>query len=162
MMNVNELMIGDWVHMEAHRGFEAQDIKVETIPDEHKDYEGIGCHYGHIGAWPKSEDNDFRDIEETHLSPIGITKDILEANGLKVFKFMDIEGQHQWTWWVDTLTHFSLWTRELNDDTKDGWMIRVESPLASCCFRVDYIHQLQHVLRICNIDKEIILQFSNS
>lgn len=90
--------------------------------------------------------------------PIPLSAEMLEENGFKKFNFHDIEGQHQWTWWLDTLTNVSLWTRELKDDPKDGWMVRVESPLASCCLKIEHVHELQHVLQLHAIDKEIELR----
>ena len=63
------------------------------------------------------------------VKPIPLTAEQLERNGFKKTKFYlgNIEGQHQWTWWNDTLTPVSLWCRELNDDPKNGWMIRIDS-----------------------------------
>ena len=47
--------------------------------------------------------------------------------------------------------------RELADDPGDGWMVRIESPDATCCRRVESVHELQHALRLCGVEKEIIL-----
>lgn len=96
-------------------------------------------------------------VRQGLLSPIEITPEILEGNGFKKFDFHGIQGQHQWTWWYDTRTSVSLWCRELNDDPKDGWMIRIDSSLATCCDKIEHVHQLQQVLRLCHINKEILL-----
>ena len=101
-----------------------------------------------------------RDIdlaEELCLEPIPLTAGILENNGFINYDFEHIAGQHKWSWWRDTGTLVSLWCRELNDDPRDGWMIRIESSDASCCCRVESVHELQHALRLCGIEKEIIL-----
>ena len=52
-------------------------------------------------------------------------------------------------------TFVSLWCRELKDDTKEGWMLRIESPITSARTKIEYVHELQHALRLCGIKKEI-------
>ena len=150
-MKANELMIGDWVHVEAHRGFNAQNVKVETIPDNDGDYK-YGHHYGHIGTWLDGGDNDFRDVEAKHLQPIPLTPEILEKNGFRVVfegefhvcYFQDI-GRFHVEIKVDKVGIFqklSIW---------DGFGNKVT--IIECRF----VHQLQHALRLCGINHEIIL-----
>ena len=101
-----------------------------------------------------------RDIdlaEELCLEPIPLTAEILENNGFINYDFEHIAGQHKWSWWRDRGTLVSLWCRELNDDPRDGWMVRIESYDATCCYRVESVHDLQHALRLCGVEKEIIL-----
>lgn len=95
---------------------------------------------------------------EGDVEPIPLAKEIFEQNGFKKFNFHDIEGQHQWTWWLDTLTSVSLWCRELNDNPKEGWMVRIDSPLTSHCSKVEFLHQLQQTLRLCRIEKILTVQ----
>ena len=134
-MKKEELMIGDWVWNTHNR----QNEQVQEI--------GSGL--------VMLDYNDLYEYDE--INPIPITSELLEQNGFKKFKLRDIEGQHQWSWWSDTLTSVSLWCRELKDDPKDGWMIRIDSPLATCCHKVEYVHELQHTLRTCKIEKEVKL-----
>ena len=136
MIKTNELMTGDWVYMEANRGYEAQYIQVETIPDASAE-----DHYGHIGAFPVGGDNDFRDIEDKHLFPIPLTPEILEKNG--------------WDWngeiWINTDILFAIengYDREIR-----YWWHMFNSPIV----RINYVHELQHALRLCEIKKEIKL-----
>lgn len=139
-MKANELMIGDWVYS----SFSELPCKVTYLK----------LHESGYGSVETTNVVGVKDIES--LSPIPLTPEILEKNGFKKFDFHDIEGQHQWSWWLDTLTSVSLWCRELNDDPKDGWMIRIEGTLAMCCHKVEYVHELQQTLRICGIEKEIV------
>lgn len=161
-MKASELMIGDWVHVEAHRGFNAQNVKVETIPDNDSDNE-YWHHYGHIGAWLEGGDNDFRDVEARHLQPIPLTAEILEKNG---FKKIQIYGEKQ-----DDI--FQCYDSEIiievgiydpnfilihyRYETPDG----IHSRELSSIVKVDggklYLHELQHALRLCGIEKEIEL-----
>ena len=147
-MRANELMIGDWVHMKAHRGFEAQDIKVETIPDASSD-----THYGHIGAFPTSEDMDFRDIEDTFLEPIQLTIEILEKNGFSKF----IAGQYlcankEEDWFV--LVMPGLHTAP---NSKHRFLASCKHIYTDAKIAINYVHELQHALRLCGINKEITL-----
>lgn len=92
-----------------------------------------------------------------YLEPIPLSCEILEKNGFKKHGLKDIVGQHEWSLWLDTLSYISLWCRELNDDPKDGWMIRIESPLAACCHKIEHVHEMQNTLRIFGINKDIKL-----
>lgn len=132
-MKENELMIGDWIY---NNNFPRRVTAIN-------------------GSLVSMGSGSCKDIK--HLDPILLTPEILEKNGFKKFGFLNIEGQHQWSWWLDTLTSVTLWCRELKDDTKDGWMIRIESPLATCCLKVEYVHELQHALRLSGIEKKIEL-----
>ena len=134
-MKAKELMVGDWVYMKAHRGFDSQYIKVETIPDSSSD-----THYGHIGAYPISDDMDFRDIEDSHLEPIPITQEILEKNGFEDMGFYSECKVGDWRVLCDTKNVAILHREHCNIDTP-----------------VEYVHELQHALRLCGIEKEIEL-----
>lgn len=126
-MKTEELMIGDWVRVPSELNREKQ-IRSTFDMDSAVLYEAIP-----------------------------LTPEILEKNGFKKFDFHGIQGQHQWTWWNDTHTSVSLWCRELNDGPKDGWMIRIDSLLATCCHKIEDVHELQHALRLCHINKEITI-----
>lgn len=92
-------------------------------------------------------------------SPIPPTAEILEQNGFNALdNIFGISGQHYWVWWQDTQTSVSLWCRELKDDPKDGWMVEIKTPTSSCLHKIKYIHELQQVLRVFKIDKEIIIK----
>lgn len=142
-MKATDLMIGDWV--EVTQEGEKHFAKVQMIDGYGDNATADECVCDAI----------YYGIDE--LKPIPLTPEILEKNGFKKFDFMNIKGQHQWSFWIDTLTSVSLWCRNLNDDPNEGWMFRIESPLASCCHKIESVHELQHALRLCGIEKEIIL-----
>ena len=153
-MIAHELMIGDWV-LFHDSGWDS---------DGTKWHEDRICRIVSLGDGPRLEWTDDGEREEwphasyCDIEPIPLTSGILEANGFRKFNFQDIEKQHQWRWWLNKLASVSLWCRELNDDPKDGWMIRIESRDASCSCRIVSVHELQHTLHICKIDKEINLE----
>ena len=143
-MKANELMIGDWVHMEAHRGFEAQNIRVESIPDASSD-----GHFGHIGAYPVSEDMDFRDIEDTHLSPIELRQGILEKYDMY---YRPNENRYVY----ENPKGFRERIAVLHV-ASNIWEAEIRGRLGQVHISIGYVHQLQHALRLCGIDKEIII-----
>ena len=84
------------------------------------------------------------------LAPIPLTDEILEKNGMHfnedgtgVYCF---EEDHQ----------FSLQISTNKDKDVFRWQqTRVEQPFL--CIIFHYVHELQHALRLCGIDKEIVL-----
>lgn len=134
-MEAKDLMIGDWVYNTHNR----QNEQVAEI--------GSGL--------VMLEYNDLYEYDE--IEPIPLTPEILEKNEFKKFDFLHIEGQYQWTWWENTLISATLWCRELNNDTKDGMVLKIEAPNFSLCLKVNYVHELQHALILCGIEKEIEL-----
>jgi len=154
-LHVNDLMIGDWVHMEAHRGFKEQNIRVITIPDSTF---GMFGGYGHIGAFPKSEDNDFRDVEDRHLFGIQLTDQILEKNG---FVFTD---QHDWmtdameeVWKIEDIKKDYCIELENGEDDygNEYYVVRASHGANSVEKYVKYVHTFQHILKLLNIDFDI-------
>jgi hypothetical protein len=151
-MKANELMIGDWVHVEAHRGFNAQNVRVETIPDNDGDNE-YGHHYGHIGVWLESDDNDFRDVEAKHLQPIPLTPEILEKNG---FKSPMPNGMMLFS---DKEKDISIVVMKTNNapNCNGKYLVGIKQSYTDSKVVMNYVHQLQHALRLCGIDKTIEL-----
>lgn len=153
MIKTKELMLGDWVYMKAHRGFDSQYIKVETIPDSSSD-----THYGHIGAYPISEDMDFRDIEDSNLEPIPLTPEILEKNG---FTYCKSDGG----FYLHTTISYGNWDVDVvlfdvTDEYRNN-QLHISSPddsyIAIHLMECNHVHELQHALRLCGIEKEIEL-----
>ena len=146
-MNIRDLMVGDFVHSKLH-DVDTFVIDIEgRVPKDQPELEYTEA----VSVWLDS-----RQCWERHyldeIEPIPLTKEILEKNGLKMFDFRGIEGQHRWSWWRDMQTSVTFWCRELNDDPRDGWMVRIDSSPATYCNRVEYVHELQHAMNICGID----------
>ena len=134
-MKATDLMIRDWVYNTHNR----QNEQVAEI--------GSGLV---MLAY-----NDLYEFDE--IEPIPLTKEILEKNEFKKSNFLHVDGQYQWMWWENTFISVTLWCRELNNDTKDGMMLKIEAPTITLCIKVNYVHELQHALRLCGIEKEIEL-----
>ena len=137
-MKANELMVGDYISVKPS----GMPIKIAAVHHKKVAYHAVI--------------NKLTWVRESLLEPIPLTPEILEKNGFKKFDFLHIKGQYQWAWWENILISVTLWCRELNNDTKDGMMLKIEAPNSSLCLKVNYIHELQHALRLCGIEKEII------
>lgn len=83
--------------------------------------------------------NETSNIEVIH--PIPLTPEILKKNGFKY--------RHSWGEWVhynpSPLIDFTLLTGE------EGFYLDLPNA------KIEYVHELQHALRLCNIEKEIVL-----
>ena len=130
-MKANELMVGDWVQNPL--GAKGWVKEIRLLP---KDPDGFGGYYLVDIAYSKDGDSYAR-LEAKELSPIPLTPEILKKNGFVI---------------ESRCCHDSLQYCEL----VDGLWIDITG---ENCFegKLEYIHQLQHALRICGIEKEIEL-----
>ena len=138
-MKANELMIGDWVKI-THRNKIGKVYRVDIAN-------------GNGNGWVAVIDGDYY---EGDLEPIPLTAEILEKNGFKPYI---PEGHLETVYACQDVSKavadelYALWPYQdgsfyllLRVDGKD--MVRMD---------VHYIHQLQHALGLCEIEKEIIL-----
>jgi len=125
-MNANELMVGDWV-------------LINKSPDS--------PYYKQFGI------EDFETDKYQYCEPIPLTREILEKNGFVKYNEVsdtppydkDEEGnmyysykgeQKFWGWW----------------QPNNVYLIPVNAMLD---LEIKYVHELQHALRLCGINKEI-------
>lgn len=146
-MEKEDLIIGDWV---TRRG----------VPEEHMRICGMNVLAGVVYL-----DQDGRGVTEKfeNIEPIPLTLKILEKN---CFTKYDV-GHNVSGWSImddDNLYSAIPFTLTDNDfDTEPGeykWGPieddREESFVREMG-RINYVHELQHVLKVCKIEKEIIL-----
>ena len=85
---------------------------------------------------------------DVNCEPIPLTAEILEKNGFKekgVF------------YCLDTFDYYGLYICEI---TESIWRVQFynhECSAFDSIICVGYVHELQHALRLCGIDKEIVL-----
>ena len=125
-LKISDLSVGDWVRHD----FYEMDMRVVTIHGDNKRViaesssgYGVTCHLD-------------------HFTPIPITAEILEKNGI-----------HR-TYEDDNYAIFrgdGLWAVKYSDG---DWELSIP-PV--CRVDIRYIHDLQHALRLAGIDKEINL-----
>ena len=133
-MNVNDLMIGDWVipHIWDSIGEPSKIVGISYHSYEGKDYvDGVDCE-----VWDELSPND--------IEPIPLTSEILEKNGFEYDNY-----NHNWIYDEFTIDYGHL----IEEDDNDYLFIWV----ADISVKLTYVHELQHALRLCGIKKEIIL-----
>ena len=132
-MKANELMLGDWV---SSRGKKEKVISI---------YDGFIC------------TDSFVDSHDYLFEPIPLTAEILEKNGfVKVRDFLwEIRSQDtciKYEW------HGKIMVEITNKLTKKDEYGRCNIAAFTIGWLEDmYVHELQHALRLCGIDKEIVL-----
>lgn len=138
-MKANELMIGDWL-----RHYNGTPMQVTKITTEH-----FACaENGGVNCWEYNN----------KFEPIPLTPEILEKNG---FNDTSFEANLKYKYVIHTIEYqlgyytktnsFNIYKRGIDPFyTKDVF----------CCgFQniVKYVHELQHALKLCGIDKEIVV-----
>ena len=126
-MKATDLMIGDWVCLKDDTKSELP-LRVDGVLTDDISLEGEGFLGGVDGL----------------IRPIPLTPEILEKNGFCFVKSSDRDTV--WNgWWI--YENLELGTCCL--DREDNW---------PCCINIDdmnidceYVHQLQHALRLCDI-----------
>lgn len=131
-------MIGDWFRFRyTIDGKEiVHTFRISRIEDELGDYYVWGEGFGRM-CYPK------------RLEPIPITPEILEKNG---FKYIGDDSwqleEHPYYFWIDFADHQYGCEYALSFDHDEN---RLK------LYGIPNVHDLQHALRICGIDKEIVV-----
>ena len=144
-MKANELMIGDWVQT-PNGCRRVEELSSKNVIMEWSDY---GC-----------------TVED--VLPIPLTKEILEKNGFKIvygFGYSDKYPTLGWGYhngihdycsidvtFYDTTINGVSHLVKINRNSASGDGINT---VHNC--DIDYVHQLQHAIRLCGIEKEIEL-----
>lgn len=141
-MKAQDLMIGDWVRMK-----ESPDLKFQM-----EDVSGTGM----FKRW--SQDGEIMiPFSYSEIEPIPLTREILEKNGFEKLDFshyhikgrtlvLDADGK----WEGELVWH---WVVTEMDTNSKGQNYVIDYYVAT----IQYVHQLQHALRLCGIDLEIKL-----
>lgn len=134
-----DLMVGDW--LKHYNGTPMQVTKITTEHFACTEKRGMNC-------WEYNN----------KYEPIPLTPEILEKNGFndsiieaqKRMRFVVLCKEHQITYSFNS-NWFSIY-KNANESESDY-------PIFICAFqeRINYVHQLQHALKLCKIDKEIKL-----
>ena len=95
----------------------------------------------------------FSDQAYGHVEPIPITKEILEKNGFKIDMYSTLQlGDGKWLEYYHHESRLRMWWKGI-----DEWENHAEVTYLVFQCHVWYVHELQHALRLCKIDKEIKL-----
>lgn len=144
-MKAKELMTGDWLrvsdvptNLESKIGKCGKVAKLEQYPN----YSGIAIKFDN------ELDTYFCEKEE-ELAPIPLTPEILEKNGFEHYvsgedsdNFDGTQGDLAYTF----------------NKTTDGYMSCIDVTHSfTITGKIKYVHELQHLFRLCGIEKEIVL-----
>ena len=141
-MKANELMIGDWVQ-KLEVGGHYRKGQIKAIIDDNVDV--------------ATSDGEIHTLSVNGIEPIPLTGEILEKNGFKVGHYLVGLAE---------LPEYKMVNRkDLKDIEKNVITIRQSSNvlfdmqvgIGSHIFDITYVHELQHALRLCGIEKEIEL-----
>ncbi len=94
------------------------------------------------------------EIEVPEWQPIPLTSEILEKNG-----FEKAENIQLYYYYLGIDDRVSLHDYVYDINSSNTWHVHIDSEdyrsIASC--ELTYVHELQHILRLCKIDKEIVV-----
>jgi hypothetical protein len=142
-MKGNELMIGDWVEVIQNGNPAYAQIQMIDGYGDNAIYNECIC------------DGIYYNINE--IKPIPLTAEILEKNGFKVTQYfvgLTVKPEYK-----------MVYRNELKNIEKNIITIRQSSDMlfdmqvgiGSHIYDITYIHELQHALKLCGIDKQIEL-----
>lgn len=133
-MNIQELSVGDW-------------IKSNGVAKKVHSIEYQNGEYFVLFSDPDTNNEDY--MHAPFISPIPITPEILEKNGLEVID----DGNDA----VIFLCCDMFWARLCVGDCFWSIGAHSEDRLDAVTCNVKYVHQLQHALRLAGVGKEIDL-----
>ena len=146
-MKAKELMIGDWVCIDESDKYAGAIGQIQSLMYHKEDdaaYFNVFIQ-GKFGYVP-------RDVCSDDIRPIPLTAEILEKNGFENIGDDTFQLEEKPCWfWVDFFRHtygceYDTSTYEYEDDEHRLKLYGIPS-----------VHELQHALRLCGIEKEIEL-----
>jgi hypothetical protein len=135
-MKADELMIGDWVYNTHNK-------KAERVVEIRED--GVMLDYNDI--YPYDE-----------IEPIPLTAEILEKNGFinEEIRVLTTPFLRQRAWCKVQVFEFKPFYRAKQEINRYRLMIGGKDS-SGIDIHINYVHELQHALRLCGIDKKIEL-----
>jgi len=146
-MKVNELMIGDWA---LHDGepYQIRQLGIYGVDRDGKDYPAVcvGKPNG-VGLI----------VERNEIEPIPITTEILEKNEFLANKHVYPYPYYEYTNEENKLKVGFAFPQGNKTSYKEPWAYVDSENVFIEHLPCIFVHQLQHALRLCGIEKEIIL-----
>lgn len=134
-MKANDLMVGDLLRVNSDNTCITKDtiVTVRAIDEDIRQASHIGCAF----CSPLDDRQIGEEIWCDYLDPIPLTPEILEKNEL-----LDI-------------AHSEYYVRYDRHD--EEWYFIYYGSFAEMKVSITAVHELQHCLKLCGIDKEIVL-----
>lgn len=148
-MKANELMIGDHVsHFDEKKNCVVTELRGRKVAVSYTDDNG-NTKYSEL-------------LPEMAFEPIPLTAEILEKNGFIKDAFTNVSPDY---YYGDDEHSICINLNSTCDKSKSVWIekrssrfaVSIEESRNSLDKKPLYVHQLQHALRLCNIDKNIEL-----
>ena len=155
-MKITDLMIGDFVRIKSNVEPDAYFMHEDMYPGQVVKVEEILSN-GINPDWMGGEVNDY--LVEDAIEPIPLTRKLLEKNGFEDGEYRNYCG---FVWKLKaegfreigltiSLKQGYLWGEKIKQDFPNSVGDKFNIP------NIQYVHQLQHALRLCGIEKEIEL-----
>lgn len=141
-MNVQDLMIGDWVKVIEPDRYAGAQGTIHSLTSQEGGYYAIkisDVNYGYLTT----------DVFNEDIEPIPLTAEILRKNEFEYGIFPEYKSNH-----IDTQTELKITVHSGTDTV----FIAIDEPnfnLVNDC--VLYVHELQHDLKRARIKKEVVL-----
>lgn len=135
-MKATELMIGDWIYDNYHKAYGRVNTLTRAL------------------LWVGEEDDDWQ-LNYDEIEPIPITAEILERNG-----FEEEHGYNEVVYMDYGDDNYSICIHLKERNYTNGAYTFANIDSGYICIEelpINYVHELQHTLRLCSIDKEIEL-----
>ena len=164
-MEANELMIGDWVCYSEPNNYYTKVKEIRCTSDGEEYY--IRCHRDSKDTF--LEQLKYEDFSVDILHPILLTPEILEKNGFIEDVDKDDRLADMYHLFVPTgfeRESFTIQVGLYREPTCGvstvvqcwGWLPPYNGGLNDIHLcNANYVHQLQHALRLCGIEKDIVL-----
>ena len=141
-------MIGDWVLISV---WDCNPFPSKVTSINYNSYQGKD-----FVDWIDTEDEE--EIGMYAVQPIPLTPEILEKNGFEKYPYANNY------WYCDDMLElfvkivciFPIKDRELRSSLSTATP-RLTAGEDDVYIRCDYVHELQHALKLCGIEKEIVL-----
>lgn len=137
-MDATKLMLGDFIKTTDNDGWDEKFRNKTCMVIGLRDEDGaIKCDLTddfNCYVWSEFEDD---------FEPIPLTPEILEKNGAHKNKLMG--EQRHFEYWIDGFTMLAIYDADFSFQINGG------------ARKIKYVHELQHALRLCGIEKEIVL-----
>lgn len=137
-MEAKELMVGDWVRIDEPDKYAGATGQIQSLM-YHREGDAayfnvfIQGKFGYVS----------RDVCSDDIRPITLTAEILEENGFtRLGTGYILKGEH-----------FGLDNPSNPSNYLDNYWLRISIKAV----HIEYVHQLQHTLGLCGIEKEIVL-----
>ena len=142
-MNATDLMLGDYVQIEDEEG----KLFIDCI-----------CDLGYVPQWNElgiktiKVGNEW--LRESEVGPIPLTKEIIERNFTLNEEYQKQFGDdHHFYYNIIPKYSRSIWNLVWIKRNNENYLLIEDDPL----IHMKYVHELQHALKLCGINKDIVL-----